>query len=439
MRLPKTAFQLLVMNLCAIIAAGSLIGCDSLGTSPTLTVPLEPMPTPAPRPDQDTLNVAAVIPNELLREDTWKNWQNLLAEEMDSHVVETGIWSEVGVYPDSDLARLIDRHLKDADVIWWVNADKDFKDLNTMKQQAETETTALTSFHHRIRGWITEGGVLIYSGNVHPAGFREKFFPYDIGFEFHNIQTIPGPARMTLTRAGLSALGTDTLWPKNLLKAQSTVGVGVSSIDYIATYDNLSSDWEVWAKTGGRPSIAAAKHGEGWIIIAQTSFAIHQYQPEVVRGLLRAAINRTDGKEPENPVAPPEVTPWTIEQVDAKVPQVSERPAGVTPARIKEVNRIRERADSGDISEAEAESQLEEISTDIGKNAFGWIVSNFPTYDEETKDFTRFEDYAKDMNPPKDPDNPTRFEADPVGTTIDLFLGEADTDKTIEWLGLDQD
>ena len=36
-------------------------------------------------------------------------------------------------------------------------------------------------------------------------------------------------------------------------------------------------------------------------------------------------------------------------------------------------------------------------------------------------------------------DQPSRFESDPVGTTVDIFFGDSNPDKILEWLGYDEE
>ena len=214
---------------------------------------------------------------------------------------------------------------------------------------------------------------------------------------------------------GRRTLGLSDQDPIN--EAVNAVGTRGYPVDYIATYKNLERQWHVWATSAGMPAMAAAKYGEGSFILSQASYAILIWDQKIAIGMLSAAINRIHENETE----------------------ASNSPAGATPEKVSEVNRILEDMDSGRVDESEARSELEEISRNLGKEAFTWIVANSPVFEERTSGFTRFEDYAKGINPPRDPENPTRFEADPVGTSIDLFLGQPDTDKTLEWLGLNQE
>ena len=414
MRQIAVIFRVLCINLFALAAISSLAACavQTPTPQPTATATLAPTPTPTPQPDPEILQVTVVIPFRRGVGETPSKWRDLITKLSQSYARIEGVAADVRFYGDHEFGNHIDREIKHSDVIWWLSEGGTWVD--TMEQLdsiAKSRSEQLYSNSEDVLDWIADGGVLIYSGNVHPSGFYRDFFPFRIGFEFHEVRGQSYLKRTTLTRAGWRALGADNSWPEYIDASEARIKSG----DYIATYENLAGNWEVWGLTSGRPSIVAANYGDGWIILSQTKFTAATFSKEIVVGLFEAAVNRIDGK----------------------VPQDSARPPRVTTRAVEEVNRILEDADSGAITESQAQSALNEISNTIGKPALTWIVSNTPVFDRRTQHFVRFEDYAQGLASPDDPENPSRFEADPVGTAVDLFFGDADRDDIVDWFGLD--
>ena len=385
--------------------------------TPTIPPTAPPIPTPTPRQDGDVLDIMTVFPNEQVRKKYYQSIKGLITEEAYVYAYERGIDYNVELIGHEDFRKLFGEQGKRPDIIWWMQKTEGAQTLEDMEHATIEKTEDLFEFESEIRQWVHDGGVLIYSGNVHPAGFKRSFFPYGIELELHRAEDLPDETNVQLTAMGQRTLGANKQWQKYLYTAYYLVNTRGYEVPYLATYKNLERDWYVWGKSAGKPAMAAARYGEGSYILSQTDHFHFINQQQVAIGMLRAAIKR-------------------IHEID---PETSVPPEGVSPETVSQVERILEDADSGRITRPEAASALEEISTNIGKEAFGWIVANAPVYDEDTKEFTRFEDYAKELNPPKNPENPSRFEEDPVGTTIDLFLGESDTDKSLEWLGLNQD
>ena len=382
---------------------------------PTST--LAPTPTPTPRQDSDSLDIMAVFPSHQRRREGYQEIKGLITEEAYFYAYQKGIDYNVEPISVQNFRELFGEQQKRPDVIWWMLSSEYRDTLEELEHTTIAETEALFEFEPEIHQWVKSGGVLVYSGVVHPAGFKRQFFPYGIELEIHKVEDLPDDYGMRTTGLGHRTSGLSDQDRNRIHQAVYAVGTRGYPVKYIATYKNLERQWHVWATTAGMPAMAAAKYGEGSFILSQAAYHIFSDEQKIAIGMLREAINRIHESEPE----------------------ASNSPAGVTPEKVSEVNRILEDMDSGRVSESEARSELEEISRNIGKEAFTWIVANSPVFEERTGEFTRFEDYAKEINPPRDPENPTRFEADPVGTSIDLFLGQPDTDKTLEWLGLNQD
>ena len=74
-----------------------------------------------------------------------------------------------------------------------------------------------------------------------------------------------------------------------------------------------------------------------------------------------------------------------------------DRPPEATAMALQEVYQVLDEADSGKITDAQAQTELERIAKAIGKPALTWIVSNMPVYDREREGFVRFDTYAKEL------------------------------------------
>ncbi len=115
------------------------------------------------------------------------------------------------------------------------------------------------------------------------------------------------------------------------------------------------------------------------------------------------------------------------------------RPPSVSDADVARVQQISEAASRGEISQEEAERELEDVAMQVGADGMEWLVRHVPIYDSEGDRWMLFDDYAHEMveDYDTDPDSSSRFEEDPVGTATDLMFGDYDTEDISDWLGLD--
>jgi hypothetical protein len=65
----------------------------------------------------------------------------------------------------------------------------------------------------------------------------------------------------------------------------------------------------------------------------------------------------------------------------------SNRPVGLKDAHVKEMERVAQQATNGEISRAQAQSEMEPLARELGADAFGWLVRRVPVYDDESQQF----------------------------------------------------
>ena len=141
-------------------------------------------------------------------------WQYLLIDSTDSYAQEEDTRFSFNlesrfVHGEDGQDRWTGRRY---DVLWWLDKAGSSDHLDNIKTAAEYRSSYLHKRKSTVLEWVAGGGVLIYSGTVHPAGLREEFFPYRIKFELHELGEGPVPTT-TLTRAGWRALEADDSWP----------------------------------------------------------------------------------------------------------------------------------------------------------------------------------------------------------------------------------
>ena len=417
------AFRVICAHLLTLAAVGGLLSCASPTPTPSPTA--TPTPSPTPVADSEILHVTMAVPFSSRNRDD--GWRGVLDDIVQTHADRIGVDYKAEVLRVDYVPDTWNDH---SDVLWWLTAGPRIRlpstpgplDVLEDRGNRTSERIRYIANEPDILEWVADGGVYISSGNVHPASFNRALLPYPIDFDFRYFGNGGDSPWLSLTTAGRRAMGADFRWPARIDAEYASVdrvtGGAARYARYVTTYEGLAGNWEVWgvAEHNYEPAVVAAQYGEGWIILAQTHSWLYS-NPLVAAGLLSAAFNRIDGNVPQDSVHPP----------------------GVTPRAIETVNRILEDAHSGTIDESDAQSALDEISSAIGKKAFTWIVSNAPVFDRKTREFTRFDDYAKELASPDDPENPSRFEEDPVGTAVDLFFGETDPDTIVEWLGFDDE
>ncbi len=96
-------------------------------------------------------------------------------------------------------------------------------------------------------------------------------------------------------------------------------------------------------------------------------------------------------------------------------------PRGVSQQDRDRVEHVYQSLERGEITDAEAERTLGDIASDVGVEAFTWIVRNVPVYDRDSGTFQRFDTYARNLAAESGIAGP--LGDDPVGEVVDILTG----------------
>jgi hypothetical protein len=210
----------------------------------------------------------------------------------------------------------------------------------------------------------------------------------------------------------------------------------VSAVPYLFSY--LSGRVEqgptttIASEESGRSRVSSIllEIGRGELLLAQ---ATGMNDISAFEGFFLAdqQIDRLDNEE-----AGRRLLEWLVDQQSAPSGAARNMPSDADIARVQYIS---DQAYRGELTRAEARLALANLAIDVGRQGMALLLRYIPVYDDEGERWVLFDDYAREIagDLGGEPNSTSRFEADPVGTAVDIMFDDYDSDDILGWLGLD--